>query len=497
MKKQPNFLIVMSDQQRFDTVPPFNRAITPHLDNLFEQGVSFTSSYCPSPHCCPSRASFFSGLYPSEHGVWNNVDVGNRLSTGLFDRVRLFTEDLKENGYTLYFSGKWHISSTENPIDRGFDEQFPNYQMKRSETPNPPANMDEWDCYKPGSAISSFLDYTNNPNGKHMGQLSREGYLPYTFFGEKDDFFHDEAFIEKAETYIHQAADNDNPWLIYVSTNSPHDPYVVPQEFLDLYAAEDITLPANFEDDLTDKPALYQRTRKRFSAFSEQEYKEAIRHYLAFCSYTDSLAGRLISELKRTGQYEDTVIIYLSDHGDYCGEHGLFAKGLPCFDSAYHIPLIFGGGYLKNTQKTVNDFVSMTDLAPTILELAHVKAKNKLSGYSLVPYLEGAAPPAIRNAIFSQSNGNELYGIQRSINNRKWKFVYNGFDFDELYDLEEDPHETRNIANQPEYNELKLHLMKEIWQFAYDHKDVCINPYIMVSLAECGPGVLFENNIQN
>ena len=106
---KPNFLIFMTDQQRGDMQPTFQTAKMPNLEKLAENGVVFRRAYCPSPHCCPSRATFFSGLYPSRHGVWNNVDLADALSKGLHEHVRLFSEDLKENGYRLYYLSLIHI----------------------------------------------------------------------------------------------------------------------------------------------------------------------------------------------------------------------------------------------------------------------------------------------------------------------------------------------------------------------------------------------------
>lgn len=108
----------MTDQQNFKSLYGSHRAITPNLDKFRQNAIFFQQSYCTSPHCCPSRASFFSGLYPSQHGVWNNVEVDNALSRGLFDDVILFTERLQQSGYRTLFSGKWHVSAYESPTDR-------------------------------------------------------------------------------------------------------------------------------------------------------------------------------------------------------------------------------------------------------------------------------------------------------------------------------------------------------------------------------------------
>lgn len=116
--QRPNILVFMTDQQRADSL---YRAYMPHVEQLQREGVTFTNSYTVAPHCCPSRATFFSGLYPSQHGVWNNVKFGNALSRGFYEGVRLFSEDLKDAGYRMRFSGKWHASVMEGPLDRGFD----------------------------------------------------------------------------------------------------------------------------------------------------------------------------------------------------------------------------------------------------------------------------------------------------------------------------------------------------------------------------------------
>ena len=119
---RPNILIFMTDHQRADTVLPEHPAITPNLDRFAQEGVMFTNAFCPSPHCCPSRATFFSGLYPSRHGVWNNVCNRQALSRGLNDGVRLWSQDLAEAGYEMHFCGKWHVSVVESPRDRGWTE---------------------------------------------------------------------------------------------------------------------------------------------------------------------------------------------------------------------------------------------------------------------------------------------------------------------------------------------------------------------------------------
>ena len=489
--KQPNILIFMTDQQRGDTVPPFGRALTPNLDRFRQQGVTFTNAYCPSPHCCPSRATFFTGLYPSEHGVWNNVDVGNALSRGLYPGTRLFSDDLREAGYRLQFSGKWHISSIESPADYGWEMAFPEPRPtlapERLASGRPPAY--EWEYFR-------RLADAGEAGERREAEIVRPGHGNYMHYGETPHgiWEFDERTVADALRIIQERGRSDRPWCQYVGTLGPHDPYFAPREFLDLYRLEDIELPDSFGDRMADKPGLYRRTRDRFDQLSETEQREALRHYLAFCSYEDALFGRVLAALEESGELDDTLVVYLSDHGDYAGEHGLWCKGLPCFRGAYHVPAIVSWpGHIAEPGRAVDEFVSLADFAPTFLEAAGLGAERPHTGQSLMPFLRGETPVGWRDAIHTQSNGNELYGIQRSVTTRDWKYVYNGFDYDELYDLRLDPGETRNMVAEPEYRDTVREACRRMWRFAHDHGDVCVNPYIMVAHAPWGPAVAFED----
>jgi arylsulfatase A-like enzyme len=239
---------------------------------------------------------------------------------------------------------------------------------------------------------------------------------------------------------------------------------------------------------MADRPGLYRRTRGRFDQLTEAEHRRALRHYLAFCSYQDALFGEVLQALRQTGQLEDTLVVYLSDHGDYAGEHGLWCKGLPAFRGAYHVPAVvrWPAG-VQAPGRCVDAFVSLTDFAPTLLEAAGVEAQSPHAGRSLMPFLRNETPPTWRDALFTQTNGNELYGIQRSVTTAEWKYVYNGFDEDELYDLGADPGETLNLAADPAHAPVVREMCRRMWRFAHEHGDVCINPYIMVGLAPWGP----------
>jgi arylsulfatase A-like enzyme len=477
---KPNILIFMTDHQRADTVLPNGPAHMPNVAQLVAEGVRFSETHCPTPHCCPSRASFFSGLYPSRHGVWNNVCNDQALRTGLLPGVRLWSEDLQQAGYKLHYSGKWHVSADETPKDRGWTEHLV--------TSTGQANMGlSWQDYEDRAKT-----YDSSP--RQEGELVRLGYPRTQLYGVNDaGNAHDEKVVDTALSVLTELEQETDPWCLYVGAIGPHDPYVAPQRFLDMYPIEDIELPVNFADAMTDKPRVYQRMREQvFGQFSDYEYKQCIRHFYAFCSYLDDLFGKLMNKLHAMGQDDNTLVIYCSDHGDYNGEHGLFAKGIPCFNGAYHVPNVMRWPQgIANPGRVVDDFVSLADFAPTFQELAGLEPDTTLTGSSLVPFLCDEQPTTWRDDIATQCDGVELYYTQRSIRTKDYKYTFNGFDQDELYDLRIDPHEMRNVADDPHYQDIKRDMCRRLWRFAKQENDSANHSYLTIRLAPYGPMMAF------
>jgi len=490
---QPNILIVMTDHQRADTALPEHPAITPNLDRFAAEGVTFTDAFCPSPHCCPARATFFTGLYPTRHGVWNNICNDQALSRGLKPGVRLWSEDLAEAGYALHFSGKWHVSVEESPADRGWTEHFVSGG-------NGTHHGWHWDQYRKLAETGKQGDEET----RKQGEILRPGYGTYTLYapGEVEAtgaLQHDETAVAKALDVLlkltagQSLAAGDQPWCLYVGLIGPHDPYIVPQKYLHMYNLADVPLPPSYRDDLSDKPAIYRRMREtRFGQLSEQEVRDGIRHFWAYCTYLDDLFGRLLAALDATGQRENTLVLYTSDHGDFCGEHGLFAKGIPCFQGAYRVPAVIRWpAGIVDPGRRVAAFVSLADFGPTLQDVAGM-ASGTATGASLLPFLQDRSPASWRDEIHTQCNGVELYYTQRSVMTRDFKYVFNGFDRDELYDLRADPHEMHNLADDPAYEAVKREMCGRMWRFAYQEDDTAINPYITVGLAPYGPAEAFR-----
>jgi arylsulfatase A-like enzyme len=268
-------------------------------------------------------------------------------------------------------------------------------------------------------------------------------------------------------------------------------------KYLDLYPLDEVRLPPSYHDRMQDKPAVYRRMREStFDQLTEREAREGIRHYLAFCSYIDNLFGQLLEGLERIGQVENTLVLFTSDHGDYCADHGLFAKGIPCFSGAYHIPAILRWpAGVRSPGRAVDEFVSLADFGPTFLEAASLSPERYFSGRSLLSFLQAKEPPVWRDDMHTQCNGVELYYTQRSVMTRAWKYTFNGFDQDELYHLRHDPDEMVNLAGDPNWAAVKQRMCQRLRRFAHCEGDTAINPYITVGLAPHGPALAFAPDL--
>jgi arylsulfatase A-like enzyme len=515
---QPNILIFMPDQHQGQAVLPDHPAIMPNVRRFASQGVTFTRAFCPAPHCCPSRASFMTGLYPSEHGVFNNVSTDTAIHIDPNPGVKFFSETLHDAGYQLAYSGKWHVARNIMPEDRGWTNLTPNIET-------PSLQLIPPDYYLRDSAWDAARAQLHEQGSRGRGEVLRPGWGNTKLYGSYPpkgprgyEGLQDYEWVRIGAEGIKTLTGGGKPWCLMVSNLGGHDLYDAPQNFVDMYRPESIELPPSFRDTLQDKPRIYQRMRYQYwSQLSDNEVRQSIAHYWAKLTMQDALFGLLLEALEKSGEAENTIVIYTSDHGDYAGAHGLWAKGIPSFREGYNIPCVvrWPRGILRPGSQ-VDAFVSTTDFAPTILDAAGVRPQAPMSGMSFLSWLRGETPSAWRDAIFAQCNGLELYYTQRIVMTDSYKYVYNGFDFDELYNLKNDPHEMMNLAfpnvphaqtvveegrgleNRgdlpwpllpPGLDEVRRDLLKRMWKFAQQHKDIIFNPYLTGAMAPYGPAI--------
>jgi len=473
----------MTDQEQGQVTFPEHPCRTPHADRFAADGIRFRNCYTVAAHCCPSRATFMTGLYPSRHGVYNNVTTHTAIHTGLNEGVVTFSELLRDAGYLMSFTGKWHISRSEGPKDRGWDE----LTVGSNVDPN-------GDYGIPTSRWAAARDQMQAGADRKRGEVVRPGWGNIQVYGTADGSYtdsNDYRFVTDAVNALPGLAAGDDPWCLFVGPNGPHDPFIIPEPYASMYDPDEVILPPSYRDTLADKPRIYQRWRKQFwDQLSEAEVRESIAHYWGYCTMMDVMFGEVLDALEASGEAENTLVLRMSDHGEYCGAHGLYAKGVAAFREAYQIPLIARWPKGISARGEVDAIVNLLDFAPTFLDLAGVDdGPEEMGGVSLTPFFRGETPEDWRDAHFTQFNGVELYYTQRMVQTATHKYVYNGFDFDELYDLDADPHEMVNLEADPALEDVKKDLVRRMWETALAEEDISTNPYWTVALAPWGPGI--------
>jgi arylsulfatase A-like enzyme len=477
--KRPNLLIFMTDQQQQAVTTHSHPCRTPNVDRLSKDGLTFNRMYTTMTHCCPSRASFMTGLYPSQHGVHNNLCNQPALSKGLKPGVATFAEMLKDAGYSMHYSGKWHVSTEENPSDRGW------------ETLELTAGKDA----KMGFSIDDWRRQSSKPEegSREEGEITRPGWGNYRLYGTSPQSIHetsDYRVVQKAVEQLDSLSGQEKPWCMYVGVLGPHDPFIVPEPYSSMYDWKNVSLPPSYRDDLLDKPAVYRKMRRVWDQLSEEEVKASIAHYWGYCSMVDDLLGLVLDKLDETGQANDTIVVYLSDHGESLAAHGLYLKGISPFEETYRIPCIVRWPEgIKNPNRQIDSLTSIMDWAPTFLDLADAKVINNMSGRSLTPFISDEKPKRWRDAVYAQCNGVEVYYTYRMVISDRYKFVYHPTDVDELYDLKEDPYEMNNLAEEPGMQEIKKQMYMLMWRELADADDIVFNQYPTVATADYGPAM--------
>ena len=453
----PNVLWICTDQQRWDTIGALgNRFInTPNIDRLAAQGAACRNAFCQSPICTPSRASFLTGCYPSTvHGCSN----GN---SHWAEAAPLVTRLLADAGYCCGLAGKLHLAGAHGRVEpRPRDDGYSVFHWSHDP-------RDQW------PAGHAYRDWVA-ARGAHLGRTYAElGYLPAEL--HQTTFCADQAisFMETAWT---------QPWLMSVNIFDPHAPFDPPADYLARYHPADLPGPAFEPGD----PAAQQllegvdfQTRSRDPASFDARGK--IAAYYAMIELIDHNVGRMLDALERTGQADDTLVIFTSDHGEMLGDHGLLLKGCRFYEGLVHVPLILRWPGRIAAGLTTDALVELTDLAPTLLDAAGLATPAHMAGRSLLPLLRGATAehrPAVRCEYYAALRslppkpGGRPDTRATMIRDHRYKLaVYHGHPLGELFDLQEDPHEHRNLWNEPRRAELRFDLLRRCFDdtaFAID-----------------------------
>jgi arylsulfatase len=459
---RPNVLWICTDQQRFDTLGcygnPFLR--TPNLDRLARGGTIFTRAFSQSPVCTPSRGCFLTGRYPRTcRARQNGVDIPA-------DEV-LVTRILSEAGYVCGLSGKLHLSAcnpnvckgTERRIEDGYDQFFWSHDTG-----------DQW----PTNEYHQWVRDKGGVRGEKDSPLSH-----YIQKGWPEHLHQTTWCVEKAVSFIRSAErfkSAGRTWLFCINTFDPHHPFDPPEEYLRHYLdqLDKIPLPNYMEGELEDKP-VYQKTDHRgaygmragmpYDEMTERDHRLVKAAYWAMCELIDAQLGRLIETLEQTGQMEDTLIIFTSDHGEMLGDHGIYLKGPYFYEPAIRVPLIFSWPGKVRAQR-LDALVELTDLPQTLLDAAGLSHHPGMQGKSLWPLLTGeGAGDFHREDVYCEYYNampwhREPTAQMTMVRTDRYKItVDHSHSTGELYDLEAGPGENRNLWNDPEYTGVKIEML--------------------------------------
>ncbi len=437
MPSRPNVLFLMSDHTNSQAVAPGSQCLTPNFDALAEEGVRFADCYTTNAICSPARASLMTGTYASTHGMWDCTHTQRSEWVNVSDRLTYFSDRLAEAGYAMGYFGKWHVEQTKKLENFGWEE----YDRSCASARPDPAD---------GSELV----------------VRKEGYRPYLLaaVGDEDAPTTHPAY-DAGIDFIRRQAGSDRPFCCFVSTAEPHDPYIPPKPFFDLYDVDAVRVSPTLREEYGGtKPEVLERMRAVWSELTEDDWRCVSAAYWALISYLDSEAGRIVEALKETGAYENTIIVVTADHGDMLGGHGLATKGVgTAYEEVYNVPLIFRVPGLRAREDDEHK-VSLVDLAPTVLDLCGAEPQEPCHGRSMRQVLEATSDPAEWQDAYGEFFGQRFVYTQRIVWHGDWKYIFSPGGIDELYNLGEDPHEENNLAADPECEEVLIDMCRRMWR---------------------------------
>jgi arylsulfatase A-like enzyme len=479
MTTKPNILFLMTDQMQGRVLNPDHPCKTPNFDRLAAQGVRFPCAYTPNAVCSPARASLMTGLLPHSHGVLEVIHCVDDDQCNLRTEFPHWAQRLEAAGYRTGYFGKWHIERTDDltqfgwQINGGMTSDL--YRKKRDKAGAGNKNSG-----------SFSLEKTNDlPKGYNHSLLYGVTDTPVERRGVG-------ITTELGLDFLQAQTKNDSPWCCFVSITEPHDPFVAGQEAYDLYDLDHIPLQPNINNELLGQPNLYRKAGMTWLDMDEHQKKEAAACYYASITEIDAQYGRLIDYLEATGQRENTIIVLSSDHGELLGSHGLYCKNIGGFEEVYQIPMTMSGPGIA-AGVTSKARVGLHDVAPTLLELCGEQTIGDPDARSFASALKddtGAQGDFARG--FAEYHGGRYRLTQRIIWDGPWKLVWNGFDFDELYHLDDDPQEMRNLIDEPANEETVQSLMHYAWQRIKETNDQALldSHYPVLRLAPYGPNII-------
>jgi uncharacterized sulfatase len=496
-KQTPNILLITTDQQRFDQlgIKGVKGIKTPHLDRLGREGVHFDRAYCPSPICTPTRVSLLTGQYPSQHQAYS---IG--VTADPFPRPTI-ADLLSSAGYATALFGKTHFVRREDEASH------------MAGIPNPsPEFFKTWKG--PYLGFEEFQGSTGHTINKMPAmhyrtflEESGEDYQQwFPYFGDSYDHhrcglweipeqYHDTSWVAGLTTDYIERNSGEKPWFCWASFEDPHEPLVCPDPWYSSVDTDEMELYEGYrEGEFDDRPDLYRMCREKDfdplndrsvqedilggavhekcsipSVFGEplkdERVREATQATLGMVAFLDDRVGAILKKLEETGQLDNTIIIYTSDHGEMHGHHGLWGKGVTAYEDCQRVPLLVWGPGHVESRGTVSGLANLVDLPKTILNLSGVSLPQGIQGTDLTPILNGTVD-SVQDATLVELRASQTTVNQHTLITDRYKLVvYKNLSEGELYDLETDPDQYTNLWSNPSFTELKLGLLHRLTRF--------------------------------
>ena len=501
MTRRPNILYIMTDQHRADWLGCAGHPVlrTPNIDRLAERGTRFTNFYVTSPVCMPNRGAIFTGRYPSVNGLRHN-------GLPLPAEANTFVDLLRGAGYQTALIGKSHLQPfTERPLVRSdenpvFNPDFPeatkaNEDCYEYEQPAKYEAAEPYELPRPYYGfdhVRMVTDHSDRCGGhylqwlraktdnwaeirEHANQLPHGYSCPQGVRTAVPEELYPTAYIrDEAQSFLEAQVDGEQPFFAFVSFPDPHHPFTPPGKYWDLYDPEDFEVDLPYESHRNPPPQLAEWKRlmdagivpkQQQQAFMapDRQIREAMALTAGMIAMIDDAIGDILRTLEDTGQAGNTIIIFNADHGDYMGAFSLLLKGPFPHHSVNRVPFIWAEPEL-DTVAEADGLAASIDIPATILERCDVLPYYGMQGSSFLDQLTGG--PAARASVLIEHEENKVYpGLERRPNIRNLVTgthrlsIYKGLEFGELYDLRNDPDETRNLWNEPEAASIRADMM--------------------------------------
>lgn len=417
-----NVLFLIADDLNNDLGVYGSTVRSPNIDRLAARGVRFERAYNQYPLCSPSRSSLLTGRRPDATGVLANPGknpMSPHFRETLPDAVTL-PQAFRTNGWLAARIGKLYHYGVPNNIGTAGLDDYPSWDLTIN-----PRGRDRESHHKIFSLLPGQF-------GATLSWLADEG---------QDSEQTDGIAALEAVQLLERFKRDTRPFFLAVGFYRPHTPYVAPKAYFDLYPRDRIELPRLSDDDRLQRPeAAYLSGHKEQDAMTDDQRREAIQAYWAATTFMDAQVGHVLDALDRLGLADSTVVVFTSDHGYHLADHGLWQKR-SLFERSARVPLVIAAPRAKARGTAARGLAELVDLYPTLTELAGIKPSSPLDGMSLAPMLDDPAA-SVKDAAFTQARNG--YAVRTS----RWRYIEwdEGRKGTQLYDMERDPGETMNLA---------------------------------------------------